>query len=120
MSFEGLPAPKPKAPEVETPAQERPLMGGQLLKDLMSETPVHGLGYPPFTEDERKQVEVLLGHHNADLEQEVLLAQLDGEFVLTLQNYFAAKPFSEERKVLNQKLSQSLKEAWARYYKEDR
>ncbi len=89
------------------------------LEKLLSETPVHGLGYEQFTPQQRADALSLLSEMGSGLDDPIFVA-LPGEVLLDFISYVQAPVGTTERSRLSNEIQQQYKAAEAAFYKEER
>ncbi len=105
MPFEGAPrfTPPQEKPKESSEASGR---GIDLIRKLMSEEPVHGLGYERFTAAQRNDVESLFSIAGTTLTDP--LDHLLGETAMDIRDYVSAKPGSPERANLKARIIEAI------------
>lgn len=92
---------------METPQAPQ---GGELLKKLFSEDPVHGLGRERFTAEQRADVENLFNKNNIPFADHVL-DRVYGSTVMDMIDYVNCAPGSDEKKALASTIEAELLQA---------
>ncbi len=79
------------------------------LHELMSETPVQGIGYERFNERERKDVEALLGRFGVTFEKDSpVIAALRGSTMKDIMEFVKEPVNSERRLELQAEIGEAL------------
>ncbi len=82
------------------------------LQELMSETPVQGIGYERFNEKERMDVEALLARFGVTFERdEAVIEALRGSTMMDIMEYVKEPPSSERRRELQEEIGLALEDA---------
>jgi ribosomal protein L12E/L44/L45/RPP1/RPP2 len=82
------------------------------LYELMSETPVHGIGFERFNDTERKDVEALLSSYGVSMEKDGhVVKALRGSSLKDIMEYIKEPAGSERRKELQGEIGEALEEA---------
>jgi hypothetical protein len=105
MSFNG----PPKMPQHKDSAEQpKAKFVNASLNDLMSEEPVHGLGYDRFNQQEQKDVEGLLSRAGTAM-GDPMIDELPGEVVRDMIDYTGMPVGSAERRALGDSIVESIK-----------
>ena len=90
------------------------------LQELMSETPVHGIGYERFNENQRKEVEALLGSFGVIFERDMrVIEALRGTTMMDIIEFVNEPVGSPRRKELQVEVGEALEEARVRAGEQD-
>ena len=111
MSKEGSPKPI-HAPETTEVQRRLPIT----LDQLLSETPIHGLGYERFNEAEQIELRTLLSRAGAALDSP-WLRRLDGETILDIIKYVRTPAFAEGRRENATGIVTAIKKAMTESFK---
>ena len=112
---EGFPqTSKPKAAQEHIPA--KPIYV-PTLEDMLSKTPVQGLGYERFTDSERTDIDALLSTAGSNFD-DPLLQSLRGETLLDLMKYARSASGTPERAQAAAAVKSAIEETRTEYYKE--
>lgn len=105
MPFEGAPR---FTPPQEKPKESSEVSGDaiKLVRNLISEEPVHGLGYERFTPAQRNDVESLFSIAGTTVAEP--LDHLLGETAMDIRDYVSAKPGSQERANLKERIIEAI------------